>query len=225
LTDRGALLDVIMPDMTGISTTEFRKSSLLAYGQREEFRRNIGLSGIVFLFVGRLESGKGISPLMQAIEQRKSELAGRCSFLFVGSGALQQEAEAKAHTISGIPFHFQGFVQPDQLPQFFAMGDVFIMPTLDDNWPLVNLEALAAGLPQIYSIFNGGMLDMNQFAGIGEAIDPRDVAVVGQRLVDCVNNPARRIDSDDALALLNHYSPEGQAARAMKSIKAVLKAR
>ncbi|MFY7817492.1 MAG: glycosyltransferase family 4 protein [Akkermansiaceae bacterium] len=211
-----------MPDMTGISTTEFRKLSLLAYDQREDLRKNIGLSGIVFLFVGRLESGKGIIPLMQAIEQRKSELTGRCSFLFVGSGALQEEAEARAKTIMGIPFHFQGFVQPEQLPQFFAMGDVFIMPTLDDNWPLVNLEALAAGLPQIYSIFNGGMMDMNPLAGIGEAIDPRDVAVVGQRLVDCVNSPVMRIQSEEALSLLNHYSPESQAQRAVCSLKQVL---
>jgi glycosyltransferase involved in cell wall biosynthesis len=222
LIDRGANQEKIMPDMTGIATDEFCQMSRDAMLQRDSMRKDLGLKGLVFLFAGRLESGKGMIPLIEAISLRYQDLRHKCSFLFVGSGSMLELVQQAAENWQDIPFHFQGFVQPEELPRFFVMGDVFLMPTLDDNWPLVNLEALAAGLPQIYSIFNGGMMDMNSLAGIGEAIDPRDVGVVGQRLVDCVNSPVMRIQSEEALSLLNHYSPESQAQRAVGSLKQVL---
>lgn len=155
---------------------------------------------------------------MDAIRQRQKDLENRCSFLFVGGGSMLEFTKNLAKEIA-IPFHFQGFVQPEELPQYFATGDVFLMPTLDDNWPLVNLEALAAGLPQLYSIYNGGMLDLNQVAGIGNAIDPHDVGLLGERLVECAHGSVERIPSERSLPVLEHYSPESQARRAMESFR------
>jgi glycosyltransferase involved in cell wall biosynthesis len=222
LIDRGANASSIMPDMTGIDTHEFRQQAQLCALTRDKERSRLGLRGLVFLFAGRLESGKGLTPLMQAIRNRYMDLSGRASFLFVGNGSMAEEVRVLAEELKGIPFHFQGFVQPEELPRFFALGDIFLMPTLDDNWPLVNLEALAAGLPQLYSIFNGGMLDMNEIAGIGEPIDPRDVDLLGARLVECVSNPPARLECDRAFSLLEHYSPTSQAERAVRSVERVV---
>lgn len=218
LMDRGADKDFIYQDMTGISTNDFKEAASIALLGRDALRASMGLSGTVFMFAGRLESGKGLAYLMDAIRQRESDLVGKCSFLLVGDGSMKEELKQQADKIVGIPFHFQGFVQPEELPDYFAAGDVFIMPTLDDNWPLVNLEALAAGIPQIYSIFNGGALDLNEVAGIGDSIDPTSIGTLGQKLVDCVKNPPRRITSESAMICLEHYSPESQAQRAMESI-------
>jgi glycosyltransferase involved in cell wall biosynthesis len=219
LVDRGASISRIMPDMTGIATEQFQENAAKAFAERDTLRSSLGLRGVVFLYVGRLESGKGLKHLMEAICLRAEELKGRCSFLFVGSGAMSAELISEADKLPNIPFHFQGFVQPDQLAQYFSAGDVFVMPTLDDNWPLVNLEALAAGLPHLYSIYNGGMMDMNSIAGIGSAIDPRDVLALAKRLVDCVNVPPDRIIGQAADHLLAHYCPSAQAERAVESFR------
>ena len=37
----------------------------------------------------------------------------------------------------------------EQLAEFYSMADVFVNPTLEDNFPTVNLEALACGTPVI----------------------------------------------------------------------------
>jgi glycosyltransferase involved in cell wall biosynthesis len=221
LTDRGASISHITPDMTGIATQQFQEDAANAFTERDELRSSLGLSGVVFLYVGRLESGKGLKQLMEAIRIKQDNLGGKCSFLFVGSGAMSAELISAAAKLPHITFHFEGFVQPDQLPQFFAVGDVFIMPTLDDNWPLVNLEALAAGLPHLYSIYNGGMLDMNSIAGIGNAINPRDISALAERLVECVIVPPARLAADVADHLLAHYSPSSQAERAVGSFRKV----
>jgi len=222
LIDRGATEAAIMPDMTGIATGEFRDQSRRLMGKRDDLRRSMGLSGAVFLFVGRLESGKGISPLMRAIRMNQEMLREKCSFLFVGGGTMREEMELESSKIQGIIFRFVGFVQPEELPKFFAIGDVFVMPTLDDNWPLVNLEALAAGLPQIYSIYNGGARDLNDIAGLDEAIDPNNIEVFGRRLVECVEKLPPRIDGEEQSQVLDHYSPWAQAERAIRSIRKLL---
>lgn len=216
---RGASTMQIMPDMTGIATQQFQEDAEKTFADRDVLRNSLGLSGVVFLYVGRLEAGKGLNQLMDAILLKQDALGGRCSFLFVGSGAMSAELISAAAKLPNIAFHFEGFVQPDQLPKFFSAGDVFVMPTLDDNWPLVNLEALAAGLPHLYSIYNGGMMDMNSISGIGSAIDPRDVLALAKRLVDCVNAPPDRIIGQAADHLLAHYCPSAQAGRAVESFR------
>ena len=222
LIDRGAIETAIMPDMTGIAIGEFRDQSRRFMEVRDVLRRSMELSGVVFLFVGRLESGKGLSALLKAIRLNQEMLQGKCSFLFVGGGSMREEMEIASSEIHGVTFRFVGFVQPEELPKFFAVGDIFVMPTLDDNWPLVNLEALAAGLPQIYSIYNGGAKDLNHVAGLGEAIDPNNIEMFGRRLVECVENLPPRIDGEAQTQALDHYSPRAQSERAIRSIQRVL---
>jgi glycosyltransferase involved in cell wall biosynthesis len=221
LIDRGASISRIMPSMTGIATQKFKQDAAKAFTERDVLRNSLGLRGVVFLYVGRLETGKGLKQLMEAIQLKQAELDGKCSFLFVGSGAMSAELDFEAAKLPQITFHFQGFVQPDKLPLFFSVGDVFVMPTLDDNWPLVNLEALAAGLPHLYSIYNGGMMDMNSIAGLGNAIDPHDVSTLAERLVECVIAPPDRIIGQAADHLLAHYCPSAQAERAVESFRTV----
>ncbi|WP_338289257.1 glycosyltransferase [Luteolibacter sp. LG18] len=219
LINRGAASIGITSDMTGIATREFREEALRAFRDRQGLRKLLGLDGIVFLFAGRLESGKGIPQLLQAVMERRVELAGRCSLLFVGDGTLREEVESFGRELrSEIPVYLTGFVQPEKLPPLFAASDVFVMPTLDDNWPLVNLEALAAGLPQIYSIYNGGAADLNSVAGVGMAIDPCTLGELAAKLVECVNVLPSRVQGAAAIQRLVHYSPEAQAQRALDSI-------
>ena len=39
--------------------------------------------------------------------------------------------------------------------KYYAVADVFILPTIEDNWSLVIPEAMSCGLPVSTSIYNG----------------------------------------------------------------------
>ncbi len=221
---RGARSDTITSGMTGIDTSDFEARSAEASQVRDQLRSELGLKGVVFLFAGRLDEGKGLRPFADAVDRIAERLSGRASFLFVGDGALREELAARLAVHPGIASVFTGFVQPANLPRYFAIGDVFLMPTLDDNWPLVNLEAMAAGLPQLYSVFNGGAPDMNEDAGIGAAFDPRDVELFAQRLLGCVDAPPPRVADSVRRRVLDYYSPESQAERAITTVRRVLRA-
>lgn len=73
---------------------------------------------------------------------------GSCRVLVVGYGELES-AVKEALMDEGIDFSFPGFVQPADLPPYYASARVFLFPTLTDAWGMVAGEALAAGVPVI----------------------------------------------------------------------------
>ena len=69
-----------------------------------------------------------------------------------------------------------------QLPKYYAAADIFVLPSLEDVWGLVCLEALVAGLPQVTSSMVGAASDLVTSSDIGDIIDPRDAQAFAQRL-------------------------------------------
>jgi len=50
---------------------------------------------------------------------------------------------------------FAGKVDYDQIAIYYRSSDVFVIPTLQDNWSLGVPEAIACGLPVACSQYNG----------------------------------------------------------------------
>lgn len=43
----------------------------------------------------------------------------------------------------------------DEIYKYYAIADVYILPTIEDNWSLVIPEAMSCGLPVATSVYNG----------------------------------------------------------------------
>jgi glycosyltransferase involved in cell wall biosynthesis len=117
--------------------------------ERKEQRRALGLSGCVFMFVGRLWQGKGLDELLIAYRNLASELDDQVSLLVVGDGV--DEAHYRQLFASLPRVVMPGFIQPAELPRWYALADCLVFPTHGDPNGLVIEEALAAGLPVIVS--------------------------------------------------------------------------
>jgi glycosyltransferase involved in cell wall biosynthesis len=108
------------------------------------------------LFVGRLITLKGLHLLLPVLDRYKP---GTWTLTVAGDGpeygALQ--AFASQHDL---PVDFVGFVPRAKLPGLFADHDVFVFPTLKDEWGLVVGEALRAGLPVVGSIYSDAVCEI-----------------------------------------------------------------
>lgn len=51
--------------------------------------------------------------------------------------------------------HFLGKIPYQEVYKYYGIADVFVLPTLEDNWSLVVPEAMSCGLPVATSIYNG----------------------------------------------------------------------
>ncbi len=175
---------------------------------REEIRCEYGIASgdVVFVFValGHFER-KGLPLVLEAIRR-----AGDCPLRLLVAGGergliLDYQARVEAMGIAG-RVRFEG-MQRDLRPYYWA-ADAFILPSCYEVFPLVALEAAAAGLPLVATPVNGveEMLDHN-FNGL--VIErTADSVATGMRRIATMTSGQRREMGDRARQTVTRYSSD-----------------
>ena len=224
LASRGVPESRIDLGMTGMDTARWNREVAEArVAARLKIREQFGLRGTVVLYVGRLSTRKGISQLLDALSFVSEDVdLPQWSLLFVGSGVLEQDIKAWARLYPAVPVGLTGFVQPPELPSYYAAGDLFVMPSLKDCWALVCLEALAAGLPQVTSAMTGSASDLVTSSEVGDVVDPRDVRAFAHRLAERIRRGPQAVPEAVRARALDAWSTTAMVERAMESIHSSL---
>ncbi|MBM4316123.1 MAG: glycosyltransferase family 4 protein [Deltaproteobacteria bacterium] len=113
---------------------------------------------LVLLYVGKLIQQKGVDLLIQAIKRLEDKL--KVGLLMVGDGPQSEMLLSKIKNLKLEHFHFAGFQNQSQLPKYYQVGDVLIIPSLVEPWGLVVNEAMASGTPVIASDRVGSAYDL-----------------------------------------------------------------
>jgi glycosyltransferase involved in cell wall biosynthesis len=113
---------------------------------------NIGDTTII-LYVGRLEAHKGLQWLLKAMKLIKKERKDvKIKIIIVGSGRERNNLEMLAKRLKIIDtVIFAGRVSEEELPNYYAASDIFVIPSLYEGFGLPILEAQACGSPVIGS--------------------------------------------------------------------------
>ena len=105
------------------------------------------------MFVGRLMFHKGIEYFINA-----SKYLEDTKFLIVGDGPYRKNLEvSKLNNPKGYNVVFAGNVPDDELPNYYAACDVFVLPSVSrlEGFGLVMVEAMATGKPVVASNMPG----------------------------------------------------------------------
>jgi glycosyltransferase involved in cell wall biosynthesis len=125
------------------------------------------LSKVILFTVRNLVPRMGLENLLYAFD-RVVQIVPDIYLVIGGKGPLQKDLSALTRTL-GIEdqVRFTGFIQKEQLSDYYRMADMFILPTRElEGFGLVTLEALASGLPVLGTPVGGteeilGQLDKN----------------------------------------------------------------
>jgi glycosyltransferase involved in cell wall biosynthesis len=131
-----------------------------ARSARDERRGALGVhdDAPVILYSGKLITLKQPEMLLRAFAAVRKRRP--CHLVYVGDGVLREAIERRVAQF-GIPdVHIAGFVNQSLLPEIYACGDIFVLPSLHEPWGLVVNEAMACGLPVIASDRVGSALDL-----------------------------------------------------------------
>jgi glycosyltransferase involved in cell wall biosynthesis len=218
----GALPEQIDCGLIGVDTHRLLSTLEESRNARDSLRQRLGLRGKALLFVGQFIQRKGVHEYLRALELLRGTTREEFSVLLVGAGPLQGLLENWASTHPAICMRLVPFQQPDRLPPYYAASDLFVLPTLEDNWSLVTLEAALAGLPQIFSRFNGAGVDLMRMGAPGESVDPADTDQFVASLRRFVDHTSPRAPSYVVEGLASVFSPEECTARARRSIESCL---
>ena len=76
--------------------------------------------------------------------------------LIIGDGPDKDMLESLTHQLQmGNYVTFKGQIQNEQIPDYLAASDVFVLPSLSEGFPNVLLEAMASGLPIVATNVGG----------------------------------------------------------------------
>jgi phosphatidyl-myo-inositol dimannoside synthase len=93
-------------------------------------------------------------------------------YLIVGDGDDRPRLESLAQELGvAEQVRFAGEVPSNELPEYFHVADVFVMPSTGEGFGIVFLEALASGIPAIGGNRDGSIDPLCE-GGISAAIDP-----------------------------------------------------
>lgn len=149
------------------------KSAIAAFPKKEmetfKFRFSHDQNGIIYLFSGRVEVLKGAPHLLEAWERHVINHPND-SLILIGMGNLYKTLKTKYDSWNNI--FLEGRVDYEQVFKYYAIADVFILPTLQDNWSLVIPEAMSCGLPVATSIYNGCYSELIKEGENGCVFDP-----------------------------------------------------
>jgi glycosyltransferase involved in cell wall biosynthesis len=172
-----------------VDVEHFSRALAVPEPARRARRDELGLRGVVFVYVGRLWSGKGVDDLLSAYAGLEASGAD-VSLLLVGDGVDEQRLRERARPLRRVIF--AGFQQRDSLPGWYAAADVMVFPTLGDPNGLVLEEALAAGLPVISADAAGDIHRRLPPEGPGLVVPAGDAAALGAAMGRLVEDPELR---------------------------------
>jgi phosphatidylinositol alpha-1,6-mannosyltransferase len=130
----------------------------------------------VIMTVARLASSeryKGHDQVIQILPRVLSQHP-ETIYVIVGDGDDRPRLEALAAKFGvAEKVRFVGSVAPEELPDYFRLADVFVMPSTGEGFGIVYLEAMAAGVPVIGGNRDGS-LDPLADGALGRAVDPNN---------------------------------------------------
>lgn len=148
---------------------------------RKKYREllKIDENDTVLVYSGRLINIKNVDSLVKAISKLKKK---NITLVIIGGGELEKfiyelSDKLEVNTI------ITGFIsEQEEVFKRYFIGDIFVLPSVDEPWGLVVNEAMAAGLPVIVSNVCGCSLDMVKYGVNGYTVDPRDIDDISDKI-------------------------------------------
>ena len=176
----------------------------------------------VFLFVGSIVPRKGVQCLLEACRILKESRLKPFTILVVGDGDQQSELQGLSQNYQLEDYVlWAGRVEYDNISTYFHRADVFILPTLEDTWGMVVLEAMLLGKPILCSKGAGAselVLD-GKNGYCFEPNNPDELATVMQKIID--NPDSIHLMGQRSKDIMSQYSPQA-AAEFMTKIIALI---
>jgi glycosyltransferase involved in cell wall biosynthesis len=213
LDDYGRRSQPVQEGMIGTDGLFFHSATHALLPERDSIRKSYGIVGTAFLFVGRLVELKGVRQMTAAFRSAMGRAVGDVTLVLAGVGDMTEHLRRGLQGIQGLHVRILGSVPQRRLPELFAASDIFLLPTLADNWSLVALEAASAGLPQMFSVYNGASSDLMELGAAGLLFDPLNAQEFAQRLADVIASRPDRTPRAISFDIADHYSAENFASR------------
>jgi phosphatidyl-myo-inositol dimannoside synthase len=139
----------------------------------------------------RIEPGKGVDTVIRALP-RLIQAVPHASYVIVGDGDLRPSLRRLAEE-AGVPdrVRFVGHLDEREMREYYRKAEVFVMPSRQEGFGIVFLEAMAFGKPVIGGAY-GGTRDIIIEGETGFLVEYGDIEAITDRLIRLLRDPDLR---------------------------------
>jgi glycosyltransferase involved in cell wall biosynthesis len=194
----------------------------------EELRHSLGLAAgrPIILFAGKLSARKRAGDLLEAYVHMSPDQKTEPQpyLLFVGEGEQRQVLENRAGATGWDSIKFLGFKNQTELPAYFKLCQVFVLPSVHEPWGLVVNEAMNAGRAIIVSDQVGCGPDLVRSGENGYIFPAGDIAGLCGALKNILHNQQKyRALGRKSLEIINKWGIEEDVAGLKAALAYVMK--
>jgi glycosyltransferase involved in cell wall biosynthesis len=209
-----------------VDNDQFQQRAGEAKARRESLRKELGLepNRAIILYAAKFIPVKAPEDLLAAFQRLLPTLQTERPYLmFVGDGPLRSELEKQAKPL-GDSVRFLGFRNQSEIPAFYDLCDVFVLPSHFEPWGLAVNEAMNAGKPVIVSDRVGAATDLVEEGGNGSIYPHGDAAMLAARLKLILESPELQLQMGrKSLERINVWNFEADYKGLLEALSAVCK--
>lgn len=172
------------------------------------------------LYVGYLEQLKGLAPFVAVLSRWcEQHVSRRVVLTVVGEGPVRTQLESM-HPPANLSVNLIGNVGYEQVAAYYRAADLFVFPTLGDEWGLVVNEALASGLPVVGSVYSQAVEELVRTGENGWTFAPDEPESMSRALDDALSadEPTLTKMREAAKKSVEWLTPEYTAERILEAI-------
>jgi glycosyltransferase involved in cell wall biosynthesis len=214
----GADVKKIAVAYSTVDVAHFLRKSIMSLDEKNTMKENLHIpsKNSIILFVGQFIKRKGIAILLRAFREiHRSDV----SLMLLGYGQEEEHIRTFMKDYPELSISIIPHIEVDEMPKFYGMADIFLLPSAEETWGLVVNEAMASGLPVIVSNKVGCASDLvrngeNGYVfNSGRYIDLRDSII---RLLE--NKKLRLRMGENSRALVRSVLPSHAARQFITAI-------
>ncbi len=206
----------------------FQDKARAAARDRERLRGEMGLvpGRPIILFASKLSAIKRGADLLEAyIQMSPDQVQEPHPYLvFIGDGDQRPSLERRAGAMPWSSIKFLGFKNQTELPGYYDLCDVLVLPSIFEPWGLVINEVMNAGRAVVVSDQVGCGPDLVRPGANGAVFPAGDIAGLRQALLDLTNDPRKcRAMGEKSLEIIDAWGFEEDVAGLKRALAQVMK--
>ncbi|MBP8766268.1 MAG: glycosyltransferase family 4 protein [Ferruginibacter sp.] len=163
---------------------------------------NLEQTDIIIMTLTRLaitERNKGYDKVIAAIASLQKKSAATIKYLIAGKYTGEEKNFIfKLAETNGVTVILTGFIDDKELPAYFALADMYIMPSKKEGFGITFIEAMYYGLPVIGGNADGSA-DALDNGKLGIMVNPDSVAEIESAIAKIIHTKTAYIPAKEKL--------------------------